>query len=249
MRSNIISMMINAKRKVGFNTNISKNLHSLFINEKIPIQEKMHVADTFFLFLEKIGLTDHVLSWDINTNTDNKILVKKKYFVVNPFTSQRSFNYREWDINNYKIVAEYVNDNFNLDMVVVGGNSVYEKEMSEALCCANFIHNYVGKTNLSEVYKIIQHSDFYLGPDSGTLHIASMLGKKIIGLYATSNPYRTGPYNNLNYIINKYPTALKVYKKKNINNVRWGERVRHKNAMSLISIQEVKEKVDKILRF
>ena len=53
LRSNIISLMINAKRKIGFNTNISKNLHSLFINEKIPIKNNLHVVDTFFLFFGK----------------------------------------------------------------------------------------------------------------------------------------------------------------------------------------------------
>ena len=76
-----------------------------------------------------------------------------------------------------------------------------------------------------------------------------MIGKKIIGLYATSNPYRTGPYKNMNYTINKYPDAVKLYKKRNIDNLKWGERVRHKRAMSLIKIEDVREKVDEILRF
>ena len=101
----------------------------------------------------------------------------KKYFVVNPFTSQRNFNYREWDINNYKVIAEYVKDSFDIDMVVVGGKSNYEIEMSKNLCCTTFIKNLVGKTNLQDLYNLIKKSEFYLGPDSGTLHIASMIGK------------------------------------------------------------------------
>ena len=52
LRANIISLLINAKRKIGFNYLNSKNFHSLFINEKINPKERIHVLDTFFYFLE-----------------------------------------------------------------------------------------------------------------------------------------------------------------------------------------------------
>ncbi len=35
---------------------------------------------------------------------------------------------------------------------------------------------------------VLNMSKFYIGPDSGTLHMANMLALPIIGLYATSNP-------------------------------------------------------------
>ena len=75
-----------------------------------------------------------------------------------------------------------------------------------------------------------------------------MLRKKVIGLYATSNPFRTGPYKNMEYIINKYPEAMKLYKNKEISSVKWGERIRNNDAMKLITIDEVKNKIDLILR-
>ena len=44
-----------------------------------------------------------------------------------------------------------------------------------------------------------------------------MLKKKIIGLYATSNPYRTGPFKNMSHTINLYPKAVKIYLNKIAN--------------------------------
>lgn len=74
-----------------------------------------------------------------------------------------------------------------------------------------------------------------------------MLNKPVIGLYATSNPRRTGPYKNMNYTINKYPEALRKFENKDENDVKWGFRVRDKNAMSLIKIEDVKNMIEKIM--
>ena len=94
---------------------------------------------------------------------------------------------------------------------------------------------------------IIKGCEFYIGPDSGTLHIASMLRKPVIGLFATSNPLRTGPYDNMDYVINKYEIALKKYNNKSIHEVKWGARIRNNQAMSLITQDDVIDMADKIL--
>ena len=66
-------------------------------------------------------------------------------------------------------------------------------------------------------------------------------------MYATSNPYRTGPFKNMSHTINQYPKAVKIYLSKDINSVTWGERVRNREAMNLITIDDVKNKVNEIL--
>ena len=150
-------------------------------------------------------------------------------------------------MNNYLSISEYVKNKFNLNTIVVGGNSFYEKNTSKIFDNYEFIFNLVGKTDLQDLYRLLQDSEFYLGPDSGTLHIASMLKKKIIGLYATSNPYRTGPFKNMSHTINLYPKAVKIYLNSDINSITWGKRVRSREAMNLITIDDVKNKVNEIL--
>ena len=74
-----------------------------------------------------------------------------------------------------------------------------------------------------------------------------MLALPIIGLYATSNPKRTGPYSNLEYTIDKYERAILKFSEKSIENARWGERVRNKGAMKLILLDDVKLMIKKIV--
>ena len=251
LRSNLMTLFIKATRKIGFDKSKSKNFHSLFINETIDSSGNTHVLETFFYFLSKIGVKEREYSKDISIK-DSKISVlttKEKYIVFNPFTSSRKFNYREWDINNYKIIIDYLANNYNISSVIIGGHSKYELEKSILFNKKNNLKNMVGKTNLQDIYNLIKSSELYIGPDSGTLHIASMLLKPVIGLYATSNPLRTGPYYEMKYTINKYPEALMMFNKKTEDTAKWGERVRNKNAMSLIKTQDVIDSIDKILKF
>jgi heptosyltransferase I len=77
--------------------------------------------------------------------------------------------------------------------------------------------------------------------------MANMLNLPIIGLYATSNPLRTGPYLNQKYVINKYNEAMLRFLNREANDIKWGERVRDKDAMKLISLNDVKNKIREII--
>ena len=258
LRSNILSLLIKARCKIGFDNSNSKNLHRFFIDESIQTLPNSHVLENFFCFLEKLGLSKKEYDRDIgiiNKGQDidelNKQLVNQKYVVFNPFTSSRSFNYRQWEITNYIPVIRHLYEKYNIFSVITGSSDNREKAIARKLSLdmTNIcpIYNFVGKTDLQELYKIIAGCEFYIGPDSGTLHIASILSKPVIGLFATSNPLRTGPFQNMDFIVNKYPEALMKYKKKSLLNAKWGERIRHKEAMSLIKVDDVIQKVDKIL--
>jgi len=249
LRSNLLSLFIKADRKIGYNQSLSKNFHSLFRKEKIDCHKNPHVIETFFCFLKKIGIEDKKLDWSIKLDDPKDVINLKgiKYIVINPFTSSRRLNYREWDINNYKNITDYVFNKYGIESIIVGSKTDYQKKESEKICDKGFIHNFVGKTDLQQLCNIIKDCEFYIGPDSGALHLATMLSKPVIGLYATSNPYRTGPYNNMDFVINKYPDALMKYKKKKVSDVKWGERIRNKNAMSLITKEDVKDKIGRIL--
>ena len=94
---------------------------------------------------------------------------------------------------------------------------------------------------------VLNMSEFYIGPDSGTLHMANMLALPIVGLYATSNPKRTGPYSSLEYTVDRYEEAVDKFSKKSIEKTKWGERVRDKGAMKLILLDDVKLMIKKII--
>ncbi|MGI9261898.1 MAG: glycosyltransferase family 9 protein, partial [Woeseiaceae bacterium] len=79
-------------------------------------------------------------------------------------------------------------------------------------------------------------------------HMATTVGTPVIGLYATSNPARSGPYLNRELTVNAYDEAVERYLDKPADQVRWGQRVRDPGAMDLIKVATVIEKVDRVFR-
>ncbi|MEO0996267.1 MAG: glycosyl transferase, partial [Pseudomonadota bacterium] len=69
----------------------------------------------------------------------------------------------------------------------------------------------------------------------------------VIGLYATSNPDRTGPYRYRELVVNAYPQAVAREFSQSVAELRWGQRVRNPDAMSLIDVDAVTDRVDQVL--
>jgi heptosyltransferase I len=241
LRSKFIGKIINGKMNITFNDIKTDN---------------NHVLDNLFSFLEKINIQTKELNWQTNkilTNCDsfidaNNLKTLKPFIAINPFTSERVNNYREWDYDNYGTIAEYLFNEYSIKTVFIGKTTVERKNNFQKYIKINsHTLSLINKTSLGEMLNILNMSKFYIGPDSGTLHMANMLALPIIGLYATSNPERTGPYSNLEYTVSRYEEAVEKFSKKSIDKIKWGERVRNKGAMKLILIDDVKLMIKKIL--
>ena len=218
--------------------------------------QKSHVLEHFFSFLDKINITSRVLDWKTdkvlaknNKYLDEINIAKSKSFVaINPFTSNRANNYREWDYDNYSVISDYLKNEYSIDTIFLGKTSSNKKlQFEKNIKNKSNVINLVNKTTLGQMLSILNVCKFYIGPDSGSLHMANMLKIPVIGLYATSNPKRTGPYKNLKYTVDRYEEALNKFSNKTITDVKWGERVREKDAMKLITLDDVKLMIKKIL--
>ncbi len=242
LRSKLVANVINGKINVTFND--------------INTQES-HVLDHFFAFLEKVNIKKRVMDWQVDSILadhdmyleSNKINNLKPFFTINPLTSSRANNYREWDYNNFVTISEYCKNEYSINTVILGKTNK-EKAcfIEECFGRSNHVTNLINKTNLSEMLSVLNQSKFYIGPDSGTLHMARMTNIPIIGLYATSNPRRTGPYKKLEHVIDRYNEALNKYSNKDEGSAKWGERVRSPDAMKLITINDVKNKIQDVMK-
>ena len=85
-----------------------------------------------------------------------------------------------------------------------------------------------------------------IAPDTGPLHIASMTSTPAIGLYANSNPERTGPYLWQRYVVNKYPEAVLAATGKSSEKLAWGYRLKDAANMARISVDDVTSMLDQV---
>jgi len=137
-----------------------------------------------------------------------------------------------------------------MQVVLCGGNTNLEKNTALeiiSLCKKAKPHNLVAKTSIDEMVATLHLASIVLAPDTGPVHIASTLGTKTIGLYASTNPNRAGPYNHKQYTVNRYPEALQQYYQQNIEQASWGKRIKTAECMKLITVDDVLDKIKLVL--
>ena len=131
---------------------------------------------------------------------------------------------------------------------MVGGLSALEKAMAREI--SNQLEalplNLVGKSSLKQLTALLGEVDVLLSPDTGPLHIAQAMGTPVVGLYAVAPPEKTGPYFSQQWVVNKFPEAVKTILGKDPAKISWRERVHSREAMALITVDEVKHKLEKI---
>jgi len=94
---------------------------------------------------------------------------------------------------------------------------------------------------------VLERASVLVAPDTGPAHMGTTVGTPVIGLYAASNPLRSGPYLSLDHTVDNYAEALKAECGREVDEVRWGTRVRGSAAMETITIDQVIAKLSAIL--
>ncbi len=249
MRVNLLYRSIRAPVRLGFDRKRAKDFQWLFTNRRIAAAHGEHALEAMMSFATAIGVAPRPMRWDIPLDEEVREFAadfcdpNKPLVVISPCSSNRSRNFRNWSLENYAAAIKHL-VNRNCRIVLTGGPSDLEIEYGAALCANGIADNLVGKTSLKQLAALIDAADLVICPDSGPAHMATAFGTPVLGLYATSNPERTGPFASRELTANRYPDAALKYLGKPVEKLLWGQRVRHPDAMDLITVDDVTRKID-----
>lgn len=249
LRANLIGALIHADLKLGYDRARSKDLHSFFIRQRIKPALQQHVLDSFFSFIEHIGLPYRDMRWDYNIPDDAHQFAKKHLasdrfkVIISPCSSHLL---RNWSAERYAAVADYATQSLGAQVILCGGNSSTELQMGQEIESRMQTKplNLIGKDTLKKFLALLQGADVIISPDSGPAHIATGLGIPVIGLYAASNPRRSGPYFSQRWCVDKYGVAAQTFKNKSENELKWGTKLEYQGVMNLITVDDVVSKLD-----
>jgi heptosyltransferase I len=252
LRSSLINRLIPTKIRIGFDKQRAKDLQWLFNNHQIASHSRQHVLDSFFGFAEILGIYEKVLSWAIPISShdrdyiDRKLHTNKPVLIISPCSSM---SYRNWLSERYAEVTDYAAREYNMQVVLSGGNSRIELEHGKQIMRQTKYPplNLIGKTNLKQLLALLDRSITLISPDSGPAHMATAVGTPVIGLYACTNPKRACPYLSSAYAINRYSEAILEKYKKNEDQLTWGLRVRDPGTMARITVKDVTDKLDVLM--
>lgn len=255
LRASIAGAMLSTRDRLGYDWPRSRNGHSLVIRRRIGGNPRSHVLDGFLAFADALGISEHRLVWDLPLPEDARTFAAEQaptdmgFLAINPCSSARINNWRNWSAERYAAVAAHAWDQHGLATVLTGGPTEAERAVAGAIeeRAQAPVVNLVGQTSVKQLAAVLARARVAIAPDTGPAHIANAVGTPVLGLYATSNPQRTGPYSWRDWCIDRYPEALASETGKTPAEVRWGQRVRDPQAMARITVADVTERLDRLI--
>ncbi len=247
-RANLLSAFIPAGRRIGYDASRSRDLHGLFVNERIPDRPGIHVLDAIGSFCEPLGLRQDEVIWNLPVPDAAREWARAQWpddgtptLVVSPCSSHVR---RNWRSERYAAVADHAASR-GWRIVLCGGRSQLERDTTDAILSAmrasalgSNVLDLVGKDTLKQLPALLERADLVMTPDSGPMHIANAMGTKVLGLHAASNPKRSGPYSDLRYCVDRYDDAARKYLGKPASELEWGTKIEQDGVMDLVTVED-----------
>ncbi len=243
LRANLLSAFIPARRRIGYDRSRSKDLHGLFINERIHAPERIHVLDAIGSFCQPLGVEQTEVVWDLPVPAQAWDWARAQWpqdgrptLLVSPCSSHVL---RNWYPERYAAVADHAIAQ-GWRVVLCGGRSALERATADAIIAAmgGTPLDLVGQDTLKQLPALLGRADLVMTPDSGPMHIANAMGTKVLGLHAASNPARSGPYSDRRYCVDRYDDAARRFLGRPANALKWGTKIERDGVMALVTVDD-----------
>jgi ADP-heptose:LPS heptosyltransferase len=127
------------------------------------------------LLAQKIELKKPAIDTDKLIPAEN---LPKEYVVIFPGASNQK---KMWDINNYIEVIQHIINSYNYYIIITGSpNEEYLAEKIISKINESRLLNFVSKTSLTQLAKIISESKLLISNETMAVHIAAAVNKKFI---------------------------------------------------------------------
>jgi heptosyltransferase I len=251
-RASLVSSLVSAPIKLGFDKPRARELQWWFTNARIAPATSEHVLDSFMGFVRACGIEPKEPFWDLSLPPGalhyarGIIDDERPTLVVSPCSSHMA---RNWSAERYAAVAEHAASAHNMRVVLVGGRTSIETQMGVKIAAAARVTvvNQIGKDTLPQLLGLLSQSTVLLSPDSGPVHMATMVGLPVIGLYAATNPARAGPYYSRPWCVDKYDEAAQKFLRKRAAQIPWTTKIERSGVMDLIGVSDVRAKLDALM--
>jgi heptosyltransferase III len=151
--------------------------------------------------LDLIGVPSHFTVTPPKSNNIEQLTQRfaflvsiEPYVVLHPLPQ---FSYKRWTVEGWIELGYYLRD-LGYKLVLSGGPA--QEEMAYVANIASHLPegtvNLAGQVSLSELTHIIAHAKLFVGPDTGTTHLATATGIPVITLFGPSNPVKWAPWPN-----------------------------------------------------
>lgn len=239
-KAGVITALLDAPRKLGFDRLRARDLNWLFTTERIPARGFQHVQDQYFEFLEHLEVPPR-LEWRLGPTEEER----DRYAGLLPLSDRPTVALvlatsnpgKDWPAERYAELAGRLGADLGVRTVLAGAPSERERAAAETIR-ARASHPPLDllARDLRRLVYLIERVDVLVTPDTGPLHIGIALGTPTVSLIGYSNPKWCGPYRRFpELMIDAFGDPGEDYP---------GGRIFREGRMERITVDQVVEKVE-----
>ncbi len=201
LKSGVLARSSGAKRRVSYARPFAREGASLFANERAQLAPRLqsrfdrNAALVRYLGIEA-PLPERPLT--VPAEADARLTAalagRPAPVVIHPGTSDATAHKR-WTAEGYAEVARVL-DADGVPVLVSCGPSQSDQEIARAVLDAAGGAAALAPTtpSLLELAALLARARLYLGPDSGPMHVASLVGTPVVQLLGPTDPIENAPY-------------------------------------------------------
>ena len=208
-------------------------------------KQGVHVLDNYLETVAPLGMREQNRTLELYTGKDDDkfaedLLLHEGYttgivIALNPGASNPV---KQWSGEQFSALADMLAEKISAKIIIIGGEE--DEALAESIARAARKAKplvLAGKTTLLQLGAVLRKCNLLVSGDTGPLHLATAVGTRVLGLFGSVDPARTGPAG----------TGHRVIQAKNIPCVPCRSTTCsnpvHLECMNSISVQEVADAV------
>ncbi len=212
LKSGLISYASGARERVGFARGYCKEWNHLFNNRKVrPRSNRISRFERNFALLDYLDIDGRRKGVNLHVSQGDADYVDQFFHdcgrpvsgllvAIHPGTSPKMPNKR-WAPAKYSELADRLVEEFKASVLFTWGPG--ERPMVDEVRCRMRRESMVAPEtrSLKQLAEIFRRCSMYVGSDTGPMHIASLVGTPVVGIYGPTDPIVHAPYEGTPHII------------------------------------------------
>ncbi len=219
-KSALLARLCGARRRIGFAIELLRESGAAwFYTERVPSTAR-HVVDQNLELAQRLGAEKGEVKFPLAISDEAERFVRmqlgsrgeRKYFVMSPGGGWMS---KCWPAEQYGHLHRRLLSLHSF----AGWRGVVnygpgERKLAEAVrLVAGETEPVLFSGELPQLIALLRGAAFFVGGDSGPLHLTVALGTPVIGLYGPTDPARNGPYSPADVVVRNAGPEETTYKR------------------------------------
>jgi len=208
-KSALLSYLSGARTRIGIRGKWGRELAPFLNNCNVP-QERDHLVDRTLELLAPFEIDSSAVEFGFSPEPDSvdamrqfvaNSSVSRHFAIINPGASWAS---KRWETDRFAEVANYLYESHQLPSVITWAGPDERAMANELRDLAPAAAILAPPTSLNELAALLSMAEFFIGCDTGPMHISTAVGTPCVGLYGPTLPTDSGAYGENHLHIQKW---------------------------------------------